>query len=184
MLGMYLGDGHIVVGRRAVQSLSIFGDDKWPGILDEVEARMAALLGGSVCRVRRDGCTAVKSYSKHWTCLFPQHGTGMKHTRAIHLAPWQQQIVDAHPAEFLKGLFHSDGCRVTNRIRSRRPDGSVREYTYPRWFFANTSDDIMRLAEAALDRLGIAHRRARPTQLSVARREAVAALDAAIGPKT
>ncbi|MEQ3552510.1 hypothetical protein WIS52_18715 [Pseudonocardia nematodicida] len=42
----------------------------------------------------------------------------------------------------------------------------------------------MRLAEAALDRLGIAHRRNRPTSLSVARRDAVAALDAAIGPKS
>jgi hypothetical protein len=34
-----------------------------------------------------------------------------------------------------------------------------------------------------LDRLGIAHRFPRPDTISVARREAVAALDAAIGPK-
>ena len=59
MLGMYLGDGHIVVGRRGVQSLSVVGDDGWPGILDEVEAaidvlvhyagwtdKIAAVLGG------------------------------------------------------------------------------------------------------------------------------------------
>ncbi|MBC3191564.1 helix-turn-helix domain-containing protein [Pseudonocardia sp. C8] len=184
MLGMYLGDGHIVVGRRGVQSLSVFGDDMWPGVLDEVEAGMADLMRGAVCRVRRQGCTQVKSYSKHWTCLFPQHGPGMKHTRSIRLEEWQQQIVDARPELFLKGLFHSDGCRTTNRVRSRRPDGPVREYAYPRWFFYNTSDDIMRMAEAALDQLCIAHRRARPNVLSVARRDAVAALDRAIGPKT
>lgn len=184
MLGMYLGDGHIVVGRRGVQSLSVVGDDGWPGILDEVEAAMGGLLGGAVCRVRRIGCTEVKSYCKHWTCLFPQHGPGMKHTRAIRLEPWQQRIVEAHPAPFLQGLFHADGCRATNRVRARRPDGTVTEYAYPRWFLANTSEDILRLAEDALDLLRIAHRRNRPTSLSVARREAVAALDAAIGPKT
>ena len=184
MLGMYLGDGHIVVGRRDVQSLSVFCGDVWPGIIEEVERGMTVLLDGVVCRVRRRGCTEVKSYSKHWTCLFPQHGPGMKHTRAIRLEGWQQKIVDACPEQFLKGLFHSNGCRATNRIRSRRPDGSVREYTYPRWMFSNTSDDIMCLAEDALDLLGIAHRRARRNLLSVARRDAVAALDAAIGPKT
>ncbi|HXV91922.1 MAG TPA: hypothetical protein VD813_01385 [Pseudonocardia sp.] len=35
-----------------------------------------------------------------------------------------------------------------------------------------------------LDRLGIAHRRPRPDMVSVARREAVAALDAFVGPKS
>ena len=25
---------------------------------------------------------------------------------------WQREIVEAHPADFLRGLFHSDGCRV------------------------------------------------------------------------
>ncbi|MER7436834.1 MULTISPECIES: hypothetical protein [Pseudonocardia] len=40
----------------------------------------------------------------------------------------------------------------------------------------------MRLAEAAPDRLGIAHRPAHATSPSVARRDAVAAPDAALGP--
>jgi hypothetical protein len=39
------------------------------------------------------------------------------------------------------------------------------------------------LCSAALDRLGIAHRFPRPDTISVARRDAVAALDAAVGPK-
>jgi hypothetical protein len=42
--------------------------------------------------------------------------------------------------------------------------------------------DILGLCSAALDRLGIAHRFPRPDTISVARRAAVAAPDAAIGP--
>jgi hypothetical protein len=38
-------------------------------------------------------------------------------------------------------------------------------------------------ARSSLDRLGIAHRFPRPDTISVARREAVAALDASVGPK-
>ena len=30
-----------------------------------------------------------KSTSKHWPCLFPQHGPGRKHTRKIELEQWQ-----------------------------------------------------------------------------------------------
>ncbi len=35
-------------------------------------------------------CYSVSAYSRSWPCLFPQHGPGMKHTRPIYLAPWQQ----------------------------------------------------------------------------------------------
>ena len=59
------------------------------------------------------GCTAVKSYSTHWTWLVPQRGAGRKHARKIALAEWQQDIVDTYPGPFLRGLFHSDGCRMT-----------------------------------------------------------------------
>jgi len=50
--------------------------------------------------------------------------------------------------------------------------------------FSNKSLDILALCCAALDRLGIAHRRPRWDHVSVARREAVAALDVWVGPKT
>ncbi len=30
------------------------------------------------------------------------------------LEDWQRDIVEEHPAEFLRGLFHSDGSRVRN----------------------------------------------------------------------
>ncbi|MFP5334203.1 MAG: hypothetical protein ACLGIV_02725 [Actinomycetes bacterium] len=35
------------------------------------------------------------------------------------LEHWQREIVEQHPGPFLRGLFHSDGCRVTDWTRSR-----------------------------------------------------------------
>src|SRR3546814_15577428 len=43
---------------------------------------------------------------------FPQHGPGRKHERPIVLEPWQVGIVEAHPAAFLRGLFHSPSLKI------------------------------------------------------------------------
>jgi hypothetical protein len=118
----------------------------------------------------------------HWLCLFPQHGPGAKHTRRIELVPWQQSIVKRNPSELLRGLFHSDGCRITNRA-TRTVNGVTTRREYPRYFFSNESADILALCSTSLDRLGIAHRFPRYNTISVARREAVAALDEVVGPK-
>ena len=66
----------------------------------------------------------------------------------------------------------------------RRVAGEMKRYEYPRYFFTNRSLDILALCCAALDHLDIAYRRPHWDQVSVARREAVAALDAWVGPKT
>ena len=79
------------------------------------------------------------------------------------LEPWQQEVVDESPALFLPGLFHSDGCRITNWT-VRKVDGVDKRYEYPRWFFSNESADILDLCAASLDRLGIAHRVATPSR--------------------
>jgi hypothetical protein len=161
LLGLYLGDGHIAAAKAA----------------------MAAVMPASrVCFVQRVGCTEVKSWSKHWECLLPQHGPGRKHNRPIELADWQQIIVAAHPGDFARGLFHSDGCRVVNRVRRSSPSGE-RRYEYPRYFFSNESADILGLCGQALDQLGVSWRFSRHNAISVARREAVARLDKFVGPK-
>lgn len=182
LLGTYLGDGHITTPTPNSAVLAIYCSDDWPGISREVEHAMRAVLPARVSRADRTGCHALRSHSKHWLCLFPQHGPGTKHTRPILLEPWQRAVVDEYPGRFLRGLIHSDGCRVLNWTQKRTEHGLVR-YEYPRYMFSNKSADILALCEAALDRLDIAHRRPRWDMVSVARREAVARLDEFVGPK-
>lgn len=183
LLGLYLGDGHIAEHRRRVYRLTIACCDDWPGLIDKAaEALSIVMPDSAVGRLQRTGCTVVNSYSKHWACLFPQHGSGMKHTRQIQLQPWQDEIVAEFTEDFIRGLIHSDGCRSMNRVRRPSKDGD-RWYEYPRYFFTNESADIARLFTEALDRLGIAWKRSNRKTISVARREAVARLDEFVGPK-
>jgi hypothetical protein len=186
LLGLYLGDGCIsVIGdpRKKVWVLRIVCADAWPGLAEECKRAMGAVRpGNKVGAQQRIGCTEVRASSRHWPCLFPQHGPGPKHLRRIALAPWQQQIVGAFPGDFARGLFHSDGCRFTNRVRRPLADGD-RWYEYPRYMFTNESADIRELCGATLDQLGVAWRFSRRNTISVARREAVARLDEFVGPK-
>ena len=102
--------------------------------------------------------------------------------RNIELQPWQRTIVMANPGRLARGLFHSDGYRVINRVRAHLAE-SDRWYEYPRYLFANESKDILRLCGETLDQLGVAWCFSRPDVISVARREAVARLDEFVGPK-
>lgn len=183
LLGQYLGDGHITTGHGRPTTLRVACADDWPGVADEVARAMSAVLPArSVHRVARTGCHTIQSHTRHWLCLFPQHGPGTKHSRTIALESWQQAIVDIHAGRFVRGLIHSDGCRITNWATKRTERGVVR-YEYPRYFFSNTSEDILAMCESALDRLGVAHRRPRANLVSVARRADVERLDEHVGPK-
>ena len=79
--------------------------------------------GNKVSTQQKVGCVEVLSYSRHWPCLFPQHGPGRKHMRKIELQPWQRTIVAGNPGDFARGLFHSDGYRGINRVRARLAEG-------------------------------------------------------------
>jgi len=186
LLGLYLGDGHIVHpgGRsKAVWRLSVSCADDWPGLVRECARAMRAVRPDNRVALRqRQGCVEVSSLSRHWPCLFPQHGPGKKHDRLIELADWQQVIVDEYPGDFARGLFHSDGYRGMNRVRRRWGDRD-QWFEYPRYLFSNKSEDILRLCGEALDRLGVEWRFSRADTISVARREAVARLDEFVGPK-
>jgi hypothetical protein len=131
---------------------------------------------------RRDGCSIVSCWSKHWPCLFPQHGPGKKHNRVIQLESWQQAITELYAGRFVRGLIHSDGSRFLNRVRRPLADGD-RWYEYPRYMFTNESADILRLCGQALDQLGVEWKYSRRNTISVARRDAVARLDQSVGPK-
>lgn len=179
LLGQYLGDGFLARHPRGVYALRISCCARYPGILAETRSAVVAVAPrGRASLVRAPGVTEVKSYSKAWPCLLPQHGPGRKHERAIALVDWQQRIVDRHSGAFVRGLLHADGWRGDNRVIV-----GGREYVYARYNFSNRSDDIRALFCAALDRLDIAWRPMNRWNISVARRDAVAALDAIVGPK-
>ncbi|MEV7285823.1 helix-turn-helix domain-containing protein [Streptomyces sp. NPDC093252] len=183
LLGLYLGDGCISAHRRGVHSMRIVLDRAWPGVIEACEKALRAVRPmNSIFRERKQGAYAVVSTSKHWPCLFPQHGPGKKHERPIALEPWQQEIVDTHPWEFIRGLIHSDGCRTTNWT-TRVIGGERKRYEYPRYFFTNTSADILGLFTATLDSVGVAWRQANSRNISVARKASVALMDAHVGPK-
>jgi hypothetical protein len=155
LLGLYLGDGCLSRARRDVYVLRIACADAWPGLVEECARAIRAVRpGGAVCRVQRQGCVDVTSTSKQWPLLFPQHGPGKKHERLIALASWQQEIVNAHPWEFIRGLVHSDGSRVINWT-TRVVAGQRKRYEYPRYFFTNVSCDIRRLYCETLAKVGV-----------------------------
>ncbi|MGW5634862.1 transcriptional regulator [Streptomyces sp. NPDC003832] len=181
LLGLYLGDGCISPS-KAGYYLRIACSDAWPGLIEACVAAVAAVNpSGRASRVQAVGCTSVVGYSRHWPCLFPQHGSGKKHERRIALEPWQQDLVDTHPWEFVRGLIHSDGSRITNWT-TRIVGGERKRYEYPRYFFTNVSDDIRRLYTDTLDGLGVPWTRS-SHNISVARKASVALLDLHVGAK-
>jgi len=187
LLGLYLGDGCISPHPRSGFYLRIACADAWPGLIDLCsEAIRKVRPGIGVHILQRQGCVAVTSYSPHWPRLFPQHGPGKKHERPIVLEPWQREIVDAHPWEFIRGLIHSDGCRLINWT-TRLVAGKRKRYEYPRYFFTNVSADIRQLFTDTLDKLGVewtlCTRNGNPYNISVAKKASVALLDVHVGPK-
>jgi hypothetical protein len=184
LLGWYLGDGHLDAGRRDVWNLHIFNDLSYPQDNERMQELMRRVKPGGRPHTRVHlGCLVITVSWKHWLCLFPQHGPSRKHLRSIVLEQWQRELVERQPSAFLRGLFHSDGCRVTNWA-TRRVREEVRRYEYPRWHFSNRSEDILSLCCWALDLAGISWRRSSPVALSVSQRDAVARLDELIGQKT
>lgn len=146
LLGLYLGDGYISRSGR-VWRLRVTLDKKYPDIIFRCREAIDAVMTGQRAAVHpRTGCVDVSLCSKHWPCIFPQHGPGRKHLRPIVLEPWQQAHVDAATEAFVRGLIHSDGCRV---VANDRGVASVR------YHFTNHSTDIRDLFRAALDNLGI-----------------------------
>ena len=182
LLGYYLGDG--CVSRLArYYTLRVSCDAKYPQIIIDVEHMIGSVRPDRhTFRVRAPGVVVVQSNWMHWPCLFPQHGPGRKHTRQLDMADWQWDIVEQHPAGFLRGLFHSDGCRVKNWA-TQIVAGEKKRYDYPRWQFTNDSGEIMTWCQAALDMLDIPWRQSGRRVLSVSRRDAVSRLDDLIGLK-
>jgi hypothetical protein len=133
LLGIYLGDGTISRARKGIRALRVFQDSRYPGIVGEIVRAMTAVMPRNRVHAYRRGttnCIEIVSRSKSWPCLFPQAGPGRKHERTIELTAWQWGYVWQEPGMFIRGLIHSDGCRVQNKVHRGK-------YTYPRYFFCN-----------------------------------------------
>lgn len=176
LLGLYLGDGAISKTER-VHHLRVALDKRYPNIIDAcVEAIQVILPDNRVGIVDCPGCVNVSCYHKFWPQIFPQDGDGPKHERPIVLEAWQQEIVDAYPLEFLRGLFHSDGSRDNNIVNGKN---------YPRYAFRNFSTDILRIYCDLCDKLNLKWTLAsNGTSVNISRRKDVAYLDSVIGPKS
>jgi len=182
LLGFYLGDGCVSRTARTFV-LRVSCDQRLPGIIHDVTGLMETIHpGGRVGHVSAPGCVVVQRYWKHWPCLFPQHGPGRKDLRSLTMERWQWEIVESYPADFLRGLFHSDGCRANNWTQ-KMVAGVPKRYDYPRWQFTNNSVEIRTWCCEALVLIGVPWRQSNWKTISVSTRAGVALLDELLGLK-
>ena len=184
ILGIYLGDGHIVK-YPDTWKLSIFCDYKYPKIIEEICNSLSKIFPFNKVSplVRKKSCVEIYVYSNNVLNYFPQHGVGKKSQRKIFLLPWQENILNMFRTQFLRGLFHSDGCRYLH------PKAGIR------YSFVNTSVDIINLFENYLNKENIAYKtrevppskcypNASPAQVvDIYRREETKKLDTFLGAK-
>jgi hypothetical protein len=118
LLGIYLGDGHLVATGRRTWRLGIYCDARYDSVLAEIRRAIEVCAPGVNVRLNSASENGVGLFASSliWHSAFPQHGPGKKHLRPIMLEPWQQKITHAHPEMLLRGLIHSDGCRCMNRV--------------------------------------------------------------------
>jgi hypothetical protein len=117
LLGLYLGDGHIVRTGRS-DRLRLFLDTRYTGIIADAQALLRRCFPEhrvGTFRTGKGSTTIISVYCTHLACLFPQHGPGRKHRRAIALEQWQTAILEREPWRFLRGCIRSDGCAFLNR---------------------------------------------------------------------
>jgi hypothetical protein len=99
------------------------------------------------------------------------------------LADWQLELTHAHPSPLIRGLLHSDGCRVINRFKTKLPSGRIAEYAYVRYFFSNYSKHIRDIFTEHCELLGIRVTQSNHRNLTVSHRDSVAVLEEIVGPK-
>jgi hypothetical protein len=175
LLGLYLGDGHIVRTGRS-DRLRLFLDTRYPQIISDASSLLGRCFperGVGVNWSVEGTTTIISLYCTHLACLFPQHGAGRKHDRRIELEDWQRAIVERQPWPFLRGLVRSDGCVFVNRTGP---------YEYLSYDFTNHSPDILGLFADACDLVGVEYR-AYAKRIRIYRRASVALMLQHVGLK-
>jgi hypothetical protein len=187
LLGAYLGDGHVTHRPPNGWSLRIACDRQYEAIIDEIRRAMNTTFPERLSTRFRSSTGASDVVAICHPAIgraFPQHGPGRKHLRRIVLSDWQLELTHQHPDALIRGLIHSDGCRVINRFRTKLPSGRVAEYSYVRYFFSNHSADIRHIFIDHCELLGIRVTQSNHRNLTVAHRKSVAVLEEVVGPKT
>jgi hypothetical protein len=175
LLGLYLGDGHIVRTGRS-DRLRIYLDPRYTQIIADAAALLRRCFPEHSVGIFRSakGTTKIVSlYCTHLQCLFPQHAAGQKHLRKIRLEPWQSEILKREPWPFLRGCIRSDGCMFVNRTGP---------YSYVSYDFSNHSPDILGLFTLACDLVGVEYR-AYAQCVRINRRASVALMQEHVGGK-
>lgn len=151
ILGVYLCDGHISRYKTfRAPCIRFFNDLKYPLNTQEWKEKLQIILPENKINVYKkseSNCCVVLAYSRKLLDLFPQYGEGKKHDRKLTLAPWQKQILDQYPEEFIRGCIQSDGCIYTQKISDK--------FSYKRYNFINKSEDIINFFLSSLERIGI-----------------------------
>lgn len=185
LLGLYLGDGHIV-RRGSSARMSISLDPRHGSLVAEAERALAATFPDRRIALYRHPTVRkleLRLSEPSLPYAFPQCGPGKKHERKIRLVDWQLGFTRANQEALIRGLIHSDGCRSLNRFKVTLPSGRVATYEYPRYFFSNLSGDIRTIFCDHCDLLGVRWTLSNPRNVSIADRDSVARLDEFVGPK-
>jgi hypothetical protein len=175
LLGLYLGDGHIVRTGRS-DRFRLFLDTRYTQIISDARSLLRRCFpegGVGLSRSSEGTTTIISLYCTHLACLFPQHGAGRKHNRPIVLEEWQRAIVERQPWPLLRGLIRSDGCVFVNQTGP---------YEYVSYDFTNHSADILELFTDACDLVGIQYR-AYAKRVRIYRRASVALMLQHVGIK-
>jgi Homeodomain-like domain-containing protein len=175
LLGLYLGDGHIVRTSRS-DRLRLFLDTRYVEIVAEARQLLERCFPEHRVGQFRTGkgtTTILSVYYTHLACLFPQHGPGRKHRRNIVLEDWQTGILEREPWRFLRGCIRSDGCVFVNRTGP---------YAYTCYEFSNRSQQIRELFMDACDLVDVEYRAYR-RYVRINRRPSVALMQRHVGMK-
>lgn len=175
LLGLYLGDGHVVRHARTFK-FRLFLDSKHREVVHESSALLKRCFPHNAVGTaygHEGRMTILSVHSAHLGCVFPQHGPGLKHRRPIVLESWQDDLIARAPWHLLKGLIRSDGCSFVNRTGP---------YEYLAYQLDNHSSDILDLFCATCDMVDLEYRRYE-RYVRINRRASVARLKARIGVK-
>ncbi len=142
ILGLYLGDGDISKYARTYRLRLYFHSINDRDVIERAVYSLSKLFPKnkiSTYDQLHAKCTVVSVYNSAIPELFPQHGSGKKHSRCVSLTNSQINILDKKCSKFLlAGLHDSDGSFYLEANRER-------------FMFANTSIDIINLYKELLE---------------------------------